>query len=73
MMLSLEEELETTNSKIIEIEKNICVLQDNVMEIAEQLKETQRYLMMLAKNQAEITKRISNWPYIPVEKDLGDY
>jgi hypothetical protein len=41
------------------MQKDICVLQDNVMEIAEQLKETQRYLMMLAKNQAEITKRIS--------------
>lgn len=64
-----EEQLDLTESRITDIEKTICVLQDNVTALAEQIRETQRYLIKLAHNQAEITKRLSTWPYIAIEKD----
>lgn len=64
-----EEQLDLTEGRITDIEKTICVLQDNVTALAEQIRETQRYLIKLAHNQAEITKRLSTWPYIAIEKD----
>lgn len=65
-MLLLEEELDITNSKIVEIEKNMAIMQDNIYTISEQIKEVQRYLIMLAKNQSEVTKKVSQWPFIAV-------
>jgi hypothetical protein len=50
-----------------EIEKNIIILQENQMTISEQLKETQKFLVKIARNQHEISKRITQWPYIAVE------
>jgi hypothetical protein len=41
-------------------------MQENIFTVSEQIKETQMFLIRLAKNQAEISKRISNWPYIPI-------
>jgi len=52
---------------MLEIEKNIVILQENQMTMADQLKETQKYLIKIAKNQSEIYKRIVKWPYIAVE------
>jgi hypothetical protein len=43
------------------------ILQENQMTMADQLKETQKYLIKIAKNQSEISKRIVQWPYIAVE------
>lgn len=65
----LEEDMDTTKGRIIEIEKNIAVLQENISALSEHLKETQKFLMKLAHNQAEVTKRISSWPYIAVAKE----
>jgi len=67
MSQSLEQELDIVLGRMSEIEKNIIILQENQMTMAEQLKETQKYLIRMARNHAEITKRISQWPYIAVE------
>lgn len=61
-----EEQLDQTNNRIIELEKNLAVMHENVMTVADQIKETQMFLIKLAKNQAEITKRVSQWPFISV-------
>jgi hypothetical protein len=50
------------------MEKGIVILQENQMTLAEQLKETQKYLVKMAKNQSEISKRLSAWPFIAVER-----
>ena len=72
-MTSLEQDLDITNGRIIELEKDLIVIQENLQTLFEQLKETQKYIIRLAHNQAHITKRISSWPYIAVEKyDDGD-
>lgn len=68
-----DEQLDQTKNRIIELEKNLAVMHENVMTVADQIKETQLFLIKLAKNQAEITKRLSQWPYIAVPlKDEGE-
>jgi len=61
-----EEQLDQTKNRIIELEKNLSVMHENVMTVADQIKETQMFLIKLAKNQAELSKRVSQWPYIAV-------
>ena len=67
-MTSLEQDLDMTNGRIIELEKDLMLIQDNMQTLFEQVKETQKYIIKLAHNQAHMTKRISSWPYIAVEK-----
>lgn len=66
-----EEELDLTNSKIKNIEINISELQDSILSLASELKQTQQFLIKLAHNQAEITKRVTMWPYIAVADEGG--
>ena len=68
-----DEQLDLNKSRILELEKNLSILQENVTTVAEQIKETQMFLIKLAKNQAEMSKRITQWPYIAVpDRDEGD-
>ena len=72
-MISLEEDLDMINGRIAEIDKNIALLESNMNILHDQLKETQKYIIRLAQNQAVISKRISAWPYIAVpEERQGD-
>lgn len=71
-MTSLEDELDVTNSKILELEKNLAIAQENILTLADQIKESQRYIIKLAQNQAQVTKRISQWPFIAVPSNEGD-
>ena len=68
----LEQSLDISQQKIIDIEKNMAIIQDNITQLSESLKETQRYLVKLAVNQQEITKRVSQWPYIVVSNREDD-
>lgn len=61
-----DEQLDLTKVRITEIEKNIAVMHENIMTVAEQVKDTQMFLIKLAKNQAEISKRVSQWPFITI-------
>jgi sulfate adenylyltransferase subunit 1 (EFTu-like GTPase family) len=70
--MSLEEEIDVTRGRLVLMEKNISIIQENVFTIADQLKETQKYLIKLAHNQSEISKRVTHWPFIAVEKNSGD-
>lgn len=67
-----EEQLDLTKQRITELEKNISILQENITTLAEEMKQTQYFLMKLAKNQSEISKRISQWPYINVLRNEGE-
>ena len=44
-------------------------MRNDIEVITESLKETQRYLVNMAATQNAIAKRVSQWPYIPVEKE----
>lgn len=61
-----DESLDVTIQKIVDIEKNLCIMQENITTLSEQIRETQRYLIKMAHNQSELAKRVSSWPYIPV-------
>ena len=64
-----EEELDLTNNKIRNVEESISEMQAAIMDLATELKQTQQFLIKLAHNQAEITKRVTMWPYIAVPED----
>jgi uncharacterized coiled-coil protein SlyX len=67
-----EEQLDLSDARITELEKTICILQDNLTQVSEHIRETQRYLIKLAHHQAEITKRISAWPFIAVDSNRDE-
>jgi phage shock protein A len=67
-----EEELDLTNSKIRNVEESLADIQAAVMDLATELKQTQQFLIKLAHNQAEITKRVTKWPFIAVPEDRKD-
>ena len=71
-MQYLDEELDITTQKIQTLEKELLATRELLTSTIESLKETQRYLMKLAYNQAEITKKISQWPYIVVHSNKND-
>ena len=71
-MTSLEEDLDLVQSRLVELEKNILMLNENTQHLADHMRETQKFLVKLAHNQAEISKRISQWPYIAVERKRED-
>lgn len=65
-----EKDLDIETQKISSLEKELEITKDLLGETISSLKDTQRYLMKLAYNQAEITKRMAQWPYIVVsDKD----
>lgn len=68
MIEYFEEQLDLSKERITELEKNIAIMQENITTIAEQLKDTQMFLIKLAKNQADVTKRVSQWPFITVSQ-----
>lgn len=67
-----EEQLDQTNNRIIQLEKNIAVMHENLLTVADQIKETQVFLIKMARNQAEMSKRLSMWPYIAVSLNEED-
>jgi hypothetical protein len=51
------------------VNEQINLLIEQCNKQTESIKETQRYLIKLAKNQQELTRRISSWPYIVVSNE----
>lgn len=67
-----DEQLDVTNGRIEQMEKDLHTLNENIVTVADQLKETQLFLLKLAKNQSEIAKRINHWPFIAVPEQRED-
>lgn len=65
-------ELDINTRKIKELEKELYVTRELLTNCIDSLKETQRFIMKLAYNQSEITKRVSSWPYIVVSSEKDD-
>ena len=68
-MTLYDEELDLSSNKIKNMEVTISEMQDIISSLNHELKETQKFLIKLAHNQAEITKRVSMWPYVAVPKE----
>ena len=54
------------------LENDISSLQDSILQTQESLKETQRYLIKLAHQQAETNKRLMSWPYLKITSKRED-
>lgn len=72
MMEYYDDQLEQMESRLKTLEKSLSVMQGNMSILTDQLKDTQAYLMRMAKSQSEIAKRITNWPYIAVPQSDQD-
>lgn len=68
----IDQDLNLVEQKMVNVEKNLMIIEDQISRLTESLKETQRYLVKLAYNQQELTKRISQWPYIVVSNREND-
>lgn len=71
-MNSLEQDLDTVSGRLVEIEKSITQMEENILLLSHQIKETQYFLIKLAKNQSEISKRVTHWPFIAVPEGGND-
>ena len=67
-----EEELDLTFQRLRHIEEELAFIKEALTSHADTIKESQKYLIQLAHNQSQLTKRISHWPYIPVPMDRED-
>jgi len=66
----LDDELDVTAQKINNLEKELDITRHLLEQAILSIKETQRYLMKLAYTQADLTKKVSTWPFITVsDKD----
>ena len=64
----LEEKLDLNLNKIKQLEHDMAILKENTTILMEQVKDMQRFIIKLTHNQAEITKRVSAWPYIAISE-----
>lgn len=67
-----EEDLDITLQKITNLEKEMLFMREVLTSHAETIKETQRYIIKLAQNQAELTRRVSHWPFLPVSSERDE-
>ncbi len=61
---SLNDIPDLTEYRIQELELQIQDLQKSYMELHVALKETQRFMIQIGKNQSYLAERISSWPYV---------
>ena len=67
-----ETELDLNAQKILKLEKELDETRYLVEQCIASLKETQRYLIKLSYNQADITKKLAKWPYIVVNTESDE-
>ena len=68
-MKSSVSELESLERRVKSAEVSLSEMQDMIYTISSEIKETQKFLIKLAHNQAELSKRVSQWPYIVVNTE----
>lgn len=61
------DQLDLTKSRLLQLEKELILQQNELTMAVDQIKETQRFLIKLAQSQAEIAKRVSSWPFVAVD------
>ena len=68
-MDSLEHDLDIVQGRLSEMEKRLSIIQERQNDIVVHINQTQFFLMKLARNHSEITKRMKSWPFIAVENE----
>ena len=67
-----DEYLDLTQQKIKNLEISVSILQDNVSQLTEALRDTQRYLVKLASHHQDLTKRVSAWPFVNISSNKSE-
>lgn len=67
-----DDNLDIDAQRLNRLERELEITRDLLETTIASVKDTQRYLMKLAYNQSEITKRVSQWPYLVVYPDKDD-
>ena len=62
-----DEELDKINGRMAEMEKNIAIVQESLFVLSQQIKDTHVVLGKFARNQHEMSKRITFWPFVAVD------
>lgn len=68
-MDSLENDLDITRGKIEAQDRTIEELRNEILVMSDQIRDLQMFLSKMARTQAGIVKRMSTWPYIPIERE----
>lgn len=67
-MQNSNEEYDFYIQKIKAMDEDILLIKENISIITDSLRETQKYLVKLAANQAELSRRLATWPFLTVNK-----
>jgi len=69
MSESSEKDLDQTNLKMKQLEKNLEIAQENLYLLNSQIKDTQRVLTKMAHIQNEMSRRMVQWPFVAVDSN----
>jgi len=62
-------QMDLNAAKLNDLEEELAEVKELLHLTIDSIKQTQIYLVRLAKNQADLTHRISKWPYISVDSN----
>ena len=67
MMDTLEHDIDILKQRITEQEQVIDDVNSNIITLSYQIKELQHFLVKMAKNQSDLAKNVSRWPYVVIK------
>lgn len=68
--LDLEaQRLRTLEEMVVHLQEQNLAMQETITNLTMSIRDTQRYLIKLAQNQQEVTKRVSMWPYLTISNE----
>ena len=69
-MTSLDKiEEDVQNERIQQLEEIVLGLQAETQNLTAVLRDAQRIIVKLATSQQQLIERVSNWPYVKVDRD----
>lgn len=73
-MKSLEKEMDLnlTDRKIRDLELELIITKELLTSCIDSVKETQRFIMKLAYNQQELTRRVATWPFVVIPSNSNE-
>lgn len=54
---------------VVQLQEQNLAMQEQITSLMFSMRDTQRYLIKLAQNQQDITKRVSMWPYLTISNE----
>ena len=61
--------MKTLEEMVAQLQEQNVAMQEQITSLMFSMRDTQRYLIKLAQNQQDITKRVSMWPYLTISNE----